>query len=43
MVQAPAVQRVGQGLEHVRLAHHFPEETGTPFAGKYLVTHEPDK
>ncbi len=33
VVQALAVQRVDQGLEHVRLPDHFAERARTPFSG----------
>ncbi len=39
MVQALIVQRVDQGLEHMRLADHFAERARTPFTCKNLITH----
>ncbi|KPY82369.1 Uncharacterized protein ALO94_05556 [Pseudomonas syringae pv. spinaceae] len=39
VVQALAVQRVDQGLEHMGLADHFAERARTPFTCKNLITH----
>ena len=39
MVQALAVQRIDQGLEHMGLADHFAERARTPFTCKNLITH----
>ncbi|KPX97188.1 Uncharacterized protein ALO63_05623 [Pseudomonas amygdali pv. mori] len=39
MVQALAVQRVDQGLQHMSLADHFAERARTPFTCKDLITH----
>jgi hypothetical protein len=38
-MQAIIVQRIDQRLQHVFLAHHFAESTGSPSARQSLVGH----
>jgi len=33
MVQAPGGERIGEGLHHMVLPHHFGEIAGTVFSG----------
>src|SRR5690606_19087996 len=39
VVQAPVVEAVDQGLQHMLLPHHLVEGAGAPFAGEDLIAH----
>lgn len=42
MVQALCVERIGEGLHHMLLPHHFGEIAGAVLAGEHEVGHPAD-
>ena len=39
MMQTLFIQSINQGAQHMLLPDHLVKKTGSPFTGKYLITH----